>query len=348
MNNNLSINSNNNNIENTVLDTDVPDEIKIMIERQKCIYCYVDLSKIQKKLHAKRITLTIKQITPFPIYEHYIIWKNGHAMVWIWQSVKIDASKTNKVQVIPESLFYGKTHFKQLELIQLHSGFEARYWDEELIKGSKFWLNKPTLEEWNLFLKNHALENHNEVPNISSNEINSEPWYQPNLFETLFSQIKQFNLSFIVLSIFIIIISYQLTSISRILSEIEKVETIKNDALVKANDIITARNNAVDNLNIITEIEHLSKWPTQIELLAKCTKVLNELDARLLRWDFNNGELLLTAKTNNTDTTKFIKEFEALNIFENVNINVSGNQNNLSLEMTLISLKSLHSSGDIK
>ena len=316
----------------TVMDGQVDGDVSLtIIPRKSCVYTCIPFDGIKKSLQKDRLTLKLNQLTPFTEFDSFIIWKNDQAMVWLWKST---AEKSTQ-KAIPESLLAGKQQQSETEIIALNSGFEARHWENGVLQGSQFWSQQPKLSDWNNFLRSHSIASTDNLPEIEEYRQNEIPWYQPTALESLIEKSRNVNFPGFGLALFLLILCYQLSGLIRINQSLEETNIEHKITLDKANDIVTARNQALNDLAVVNQLNQLSQWPTQIELLALSSQILHELKASMTNWNYNNGELLLVIKTSNADSTAFVSAFEALGIFESVNLNTQANQGKLALQMIL-------------
>ena len=334
---------------NEKLEKEVSDKLgQEVIGREACIFACLDFRGIKKSLQKSSLELQLKQLAPFEQFETYFIWKNEHVMAWIWSSNKnTNTPPVNTNKYIPETLLLGEQHHSKPEIIQVNKGYEARLWRDELLVGSQYWPSLPTIDEWNNFLRNHSMESQEKLPEILAYSLNDTPWYQPHIIEIILNKCKTINFSLLIATVFFTFLAYSYSGLVRINQKLVESENQYSIALSEANDIVTARNNAIQQLSIINQINNLSNWPSQIELLATCNHILHQLSATLIGWKFDDGELHLVIKTNNSDPTVFISSFESSKLFNEVNLGPQGNDGALSLHMKLRPLNSTQSFSSI-
>jgi len=308
-----------------------------VIRREACVFACLDFRNIKKNLQKSSLTLQLKQLSPFNQYDSYVIWKNDHVMLWVWQSNPDDGQLNPKqsIKLLPETLFYGKQHQSKVEIVQLDSGYEARLWVAGLIMGSQYWPNMPSIEEWNNFLRNHSKSSQQQLPEINDYCLNETPWYEPHIIDKMLEASKSINLPLLICSVFFTVFCYQIAGLMNLYQNLEDSNNQHEIAMAKANDIVTARNNAVRELTVINQINSLTRWPSQIELLATCNQILRQLNSVLIGWKFDDGELQLVIKTDNSDPTAFISAFESSKLFTSVNLDAQSIKGNLSLHMIL-------------
>lgn len=309
---------------------------QVIIPRQSCIYGCIDLSDTKPSLVKSNLNIQLNRISPFPMFETYVITRNQHAMFWLWEKNGTNSdSRASSIKYLPESLFYGDINADKTELVALKDGYEARFWQSGLLKGSQFWPGKPTLTQWNQFLRHHSIKASESLPEVVGGHLRTSPWHKPSQLENAVETVKTINVPLVLSILFLTFLAFQLASIFRISSTLSEIENAHEQAITDASDIVTARNNALLHKGIIEQIHNTTRWPSQIELMAISTQILKDLDATLLSWRFDEGELVIMIRTNNKDSKAFVSSFENSGLFESVRLDTQANQNNFSLQMQL-------------
>ncbi len=309
----------------------------IVIRREACLYACLDFSVLSNTLKQKSLAIQLKKLSPYPEFDSHVIWISGHAMIWLWKSDIIQSTQESEnsthtsIQVYPETLMIGSRHHSKIELVTLSRGFEGRIWEDGLLKGSRFWPESPDLAKWNLFLRSHSLKPATSQEPAQAYKLNQDPWYKPSTIEQLQTLVSSIHPLWAIGYVFLAVFSFQLAAYFQVSTKLEQIDEQYQQTLQSANQMVTAREQSYQEREIIHQLQTLSPWPMSIELMAVSLQLIKDLNAKMVDWKFDNGELNLIILAQSPDPTQFVTIFESSSYFYDVRINNQTGNGNLAL-----------------
>lgn len=152
-----------------------------IVDRSLCLFAYIDASKVPTKARAEFVALAVRRAAPFPDPQLDIAWDdNGRAAVWYWSKERvvalIDAPASKRQRFSSEATHTRAGQQKQVELLRLHDGVEARMWRDGGVVASRWWQEEPSNHQWERFLKGSGTAVPPSLPSVSPALWTLTPW----------------------------------------------------------------------------------------------------------------------------------------------------------------------------
>ena len=240
-------------------------------------------------------------------------------------------------EVIPET-FIRKPLTSGIRLVKSNQGTEGQIWENELLKVSRWWKDKPDELEWSLFTRNSGLLSEKDEiinSNISNPEWFETPWINDKLsLDKSFKLLKNRNIliplmTLLATPLFFLISQYVTYSIMshNIQSQLS---LIKEDT----QNIRIQRRNAISNLSSIEQLISLNNHPHQIEILSSIHSQISPLGLSLITWDYAPGKLEFSFESNDkVNSISLIKDLEKDYLFHNVSASTRGTRQILKMNI---------------
>lgn len=283
----------------------------------------------------------IKQWSPFSETDHYVIWKEKYAQVWIWDKGlqhKMFLSYKSKIKItkiIPETLFqkYSFTPESNIILLKCQEGYEGQIWENNILKASRWWLQKPSLKNWNEFLRENKKEfSVSALPELCQYSWCTAPWDR-SLLIILVKFIKNETVIIMTLVLlFILFFLWQFVSVLKLKENINelnsKTESIEKNTL----SVIKAKNDAIKYAKLINIINDKKSSSNQLIVLSRVSDLLSST-TRIKRFSFKEKKLKIFIVDEIVDIQTYVSKLEGDSIFSNVRAEQTSD--GLSLEMDI-------------
>ena len=307
-----------------------------IVARSLCFYRLFDLTTIPAARRSEALKLKIQQWTPLKQYANYIVWQGALAQVWIWDAHK-QAEQQQALQVkishpIPESLLLPKLE-EGIQLLQCSEGVEARYWQQSVLKHSRWWTTSPSLKQWSDFQRTCSLTIDGQIPTLSENVLLQKPWgYHRTSLNTI--ALQQESLWVLLgLAIFIIMLSWSSMSILKWQQAIQKVEQQIEALNTDATPILTAKTKAMQHKQKVDKLLKLNPYPHQLDLMGKVIDNLPSQQVRLVTWRYELSQLNFTVEGKSLDPRQYVKTYETIDWFDEVKTENTRADNQLIISM---------------
>jgi hypothetical protein len=303
-----------------------------------------DLKSVPRPQRAQAVSLQIRQWAPFARTGWYLSWDKDHALVWAWDAERVESAiasntlKPKSTPVIPETVLHQRQGSGAC-LVACMEGYEGQVWLDDSLIASRWWPGLPGASEWINFQRDAASmpENQSEfVPAplpaywaekpwgkaapLDRTAVyggKAEAWIVPLLALCLFSATIWYGAQWIKIQAAIAERSAELAAISR-----------------RAEPIIQARAQALDALIRVNQLQAVDPYPDQLSLMSRVAESLPKDGTYLKEWEFLNGKLkLVLASPGKLASSEYIKLFQSMEIFRNVQAVPASDPANLALSM---------------
>ncbi|MEK7990614.1 MAG: hypothetical protein VSS52_006375 [Thiotrichaceae bacterium] len=307
-----------------------------IIARSLCFYRLFDLTTIPAARRSEALKLKIRQWTPLSHYANYIVWQGAIAQVWIWDSaIQTEQQQELKIKsayAIPETLLHAKLQ-DGIQLIQCIEGVEAQYWQDDILKHSRWWATEPNLKQWSGFQRICSLAIDSDIPQPMDSPLLNKPWaYHRTSINTM--ALQQESLWILLgLAIFVVTLAWFSVKIIKWQQAItlieQKIEALNNDAT----PILTAKTKAMQGKQAADKLIKLNPYPHQLDLMGQVIEALPSETVTLVAWRYELGKLSFTVEGDSLDPRKYVKAYERMNLFEDVKTENTLKNNQLSILM---------------
>jgi len=222
-------------------------------------------------------------------------------------------------------------------------GYEGQVWLNGTMNSSRWWQELPAIEEWINFQRDAGVlpENRsNEVPPVLRLSLNQDPWARSaSLNGSSFygGNTEQSIVATLILCLFAASMWYG-TQLIKLNGEIRNQGKELEALNQQAAPIVDARGKAMEALGRVKMLLSLDPYPDQLGLLAKVAESLSNDGAYLKEWEFQNGKLKVQITSpKKIMSSDYIKLFESLEIFKNVQAAPTTDPTSLVLNMEVAS-----------
>jgi len=295
-----------------------------IVSRGLCHYRLFSLVDIPLTRRDSVLQLKIKQWSPFADYGHYNVWQAGQVQVWIWDNQRLQLLLTEqglkKVQIMPESVLRTRpSESLAIQLLECLEGMEGQIWQEGILVGSHWWHRLPNPTEWEHFQRAHSLPAQAILPARLQAPLLERPWGRHRHLGSHRFVYQEPLWLFLGAAIFTVIFSWQSVSLVKIAQATYQVQTMIDELSNQITPILTAKTQALADQQQIKQLLSLSASPSQLELIAQVAEKLPK-EAKLMAWTYQSGALSFTIETLQLDPTFYVKTFQAVPWFKEVNV----------------------------
>lgn len=310
-------------------------------------YARFELKSVPKPQRAQALELQIRQWTPFSRTGWYLLWEHDEALIWAWDADRVEAAmlenalKPKAVSIIPETLLQqGKG--QGIHLVSCLEGYEGQVWSERSLLSCRWWPEPPDGAAWINFQRDAGVSpehQSNSVPPPLPLQWSERPWGRSAALDRSAAygeNVEQWALPVVALSLLAVTLWYGAQWVklqTAIKDRSAELETLDQ----RARPIIEARGHALEALARIKALQSTDPYPDQLSLLAKVAQSLPKDGSYLKQWEFQGGKLkLLIASPNKMVSSDFVKQFQSLGIFKNVQTVPNNDPASLALSMKVM------------
>lgn len=316
-----------------------------------------DLKTVAGADRGRALELQIRHWSPFINAAWYLLWEGQDALVWVWDADKVEAAmaaegvKAGSIAIVPETLL----HPRRSEGVHLSScveGFEGQVWHAGSLASSRWWASLPRPAEWLTFQRDAGAavqESSSIVPEAAPLEWCDRPWGESQAREispTSITQRERWIVPAIAFCLFastlwygaqVLKIRYATDQRAAQLQELDR----------RAEPILVARGQALEALARLEALQGaLDRFPDQVTLLSRVAESLPKDGTYLKQWEFTNGKLRVqVAATKEAPSSEWIKRFESLGVFRNVQAMPGSDAATLQLSMDAVPVAEASASG---
>ncbi len=268
-------------------------------------------------------------------------------MIWGWDAELVEAAMSAKkldikrTNIIPETLLNQRQE-QGVHLVTCMDGVEGQVWRNNSLINSRWWSKLPSYDDWMNFQRDAGIQPDRQidkVPTPNPQYYGQTPWGRSvaNDMSPVFGEKLEL---WLVITIFLCLYMATIWQGSKWF----KLQTANSEAgrefevlSQQSAPILEARGNALESLGRLNLLQSLDPYPEQIALMARVTEVLPKDGVHLKEWDFQNGKLKIQfSSPNKFISSDYIKVFQSLGVFKNVQAVSANDPNNLILSMDVL------------
>lgn len=305
-----------------------------------------DMAIIPRAQRGQALGLKITQASPYAETAHYIAWVDEVALVWMWDAERIssaiEAQKLNpfRINVVPETLLQPPQN-APLCLQACVEGYDGQIWEKGTLKHSRWWSKLPGAAEWIAFQRDAGITpelQRTHVPGPVARQWQKTPWVRrAGLGQMSASGLRlEMAMRMLMITVFSLTTFWYAASLLK-LQQTQQARLVELQSLeARSEKNRLARGQALEELAAITDLQSINRYPDQLTLMALVAKRLPQNGAYLKEWDYHSGTLKMTvAAPNAAGRSEYVKMFQKLNAFENVQAAPAADTANLLLTMTV-------------
>ncbi len=307
-----------------------------IIARSLCFYRLFDLTTIPAARRGDALKLKIRQWTPLNQFANYIVWQGAFAQVWIWDAqAQLEQQQTLKIKsayAIPETLLHPKLQ-NGIQIVQCLEGVEAQYWQNDVLKHSRWWAEMPNLKQWVDFQRICSLNTDTTLPEPINLPLSNKPWaYHRTSINAVVLQQENIWVLF-GLAVFIILFAWSSVKIIKWQQALVQVEQKIAQLNIDATPILTAKTRAIESKQAVDKLINLNAYPHQLDLMGKIIDNLPTEKVILITWRYELGQLNFTVQGDTLDPRQYVKAYESIDWFEEVKTENTRTTNQLIISM---------------
>lgn len=142
--------------------------------RSACAYRQFDFSHLRPRQRAGAAQLASARQEPVAGSPAHVSWTGGLAHVWWWLDAPAGVPRSGG-SWIPETLLRAApADGDGVRLVRMLRGFEGQHWSGGLLRGSQWWPDTPTPDQWSRFMRACAIPAIAAPPPVGVDA--SRPW----------------------------------------------------------------------------------------------------------------------------------------------------------------------------
>ncbi len=289
------------------------------------------------------LRLQVRRWAPFPSAKYIAQWAGNRASVYAWDDD--EAKKTlagvglnpRRGTVYPEVFFHSPFQ-NGARLITAIEGVEGQVWHEGFLMASRWWPQKPSRFEWEMFLRaatQPLAQNGGQVPEPEQLSFLETPWNREDAYLGipwwLLEDTRYAAAAAALLLAPFIFMGFEYTTLAVANT---RVKSTLDSVSVETQGVRKLRSQALTNLDQIDSYLALEVYPSQYEILTTALGLLENLSIKIPEWTYDVGTLSFTLRADhNIDATAVITAFEKSGIFTNVSTTRFGQEGSLRVRM---------------
>lgn len=307
-----------------------------------------EFKSVARPQREQALELQIRQWSPFARTGKYVLWHQDTAQIWAWDADRIESAllenklDSRNTAIVPETLLRGR-RLDGAFLLACLDGVEGQAWTHDAMIGSRWWPKPPAANEWLNFQRDAGISPENqsgEVPTVLIEELGQKPWARSADLahaSILAGRAEQWIVPVVSICLFAATV-WSLAQLVKLNSAISTQAAELETLAQKSGPIIEARGKSLEALNRIKLLQSIDPYPDQLGLMARVADTLPSKDGAYLKeWDFQNGKLKLQiASASKLLSSEYIKLFESVELFKNVQAAPANDPNALALSMEVI------------
>jgi len=150
-----------------------------VVGRSMCLYkaFYIPLPPRDRN---EALFLQLQQWSPFVQTGQYVVWKEGYALVWVWdeeaRQLLVTGWGAAKALPVPEDLFFSPPEKDGVRLLHCLSGVVAECWQEKVLRDSRWWAESPSAKDLCQFYRSNDEYIPSQLPECVSPTDLKKPW----------------------------------------------------------------------------------------------------------------------------------------------------------------------------
>ena len=261
-----------------------------------------DLAQVPAKNRAQALRLELTQWTPFAVSAYYVGWIGETALVWGWDSAKVNAAitaqglKPQRTQIFPETVLQAP-HGDGLCLSRSDKGFDGQLWRKGQLERSRWWAQLPAADDWLMFQRDAGIaptEQQGQAPSPRVVALSTRPW----IVQSDSTSGKGFHIERSVVAAVAFLLAvptfwygFSLYKVHFVTSDLRTIQAQLKQAV---EPVAAARVQSLDHLARWKSLHALAPYPEQLALMAKIAQALPPDRSYVKEWDFKQGQLKVT------------------------------------------------------
>lgn len=291
------------------------------------------------------LALEVKRLSPFDETGWHLHLGADFAAIWLWDQSATRAAAAAigidiaRLRVVPEPAMQ-PANDDTVRLVKTLDGVEGQHWQGGCLVASRWWRDLPDERAWLMFQRGAAVAPDRlsaAVPYPLRLPWLTRPWTttrRPGSIALVRIDARQVAAS--LAAAMLIAYGYQGAQWLRVDRETVWLteEIARRSQAIEP--LLEARRRALDNQSTVRLLDRLTRFPSQLALMAHVTEALPANGTRLTAWIYVRGQLELgIAADRPLDVVKLVRSLESLDHFKSVAAESTGTGNSLRLHVTL-------------
>lgn len=316
-----------------------------MLSRALCRFASFDLKGVAPQDRGRALDLQVRHWSPFERIATYVLWQGERALVWAWNAEAVETAmalegvRPDRARVVPETLLRARPE-QGVQLVNCLEGYEGQAWRDGELVASRWWGEIPSTVQWLNFQKDAAVapeQQSVQVPEPVNAPLESTAWGKSQSLDA--SGMEGFRRErFIVATVGFALLTatfwygaqvFKLrAATAQRLAELRELDR-------RAEPLLAARAEALEALSRVRALqEAMEHHPDQAALMAKVAELLPRDGTHVRLWEYVDGKLKIEiAAPAALVSSDWIKRFEEISPFHNVQAMPSGDAARLTLTM---------------
>jgi hypothetical protein len=292
------------------------------------------------------VELEIKRLSPFGETGSHIHLTDGFASVWLWDQHAAELAgaaaglDVSKLRILPETAFR-ETASEGPRLVEGLDGFEGQYWSGGGLSASRWWPRLPDEPAWGLFARGASVSidpaGLSTPPPIRSAWL-ARPWTRTHGLRSLApARLDMKTAAAAIGLLFVAGYGYEGARYLHWRANAASLERQIDTRATAIEPILAARDQALANQSAIRALAGLSRFPSQLTLMARVAEILPRGSAQLDDWLYDGGQLELAVASNQPlNVIDLVRSFEGSGYFSDVVADRAGINNTLRLRAGVV------------
>lgn len=305
-----------------------------VLSRKRCLYRHFDLHQVPERKRLSALELNVDGWSPYPRYGSYVLWRDHHALVWLWELREGETESPGPFsRVLPESVLIAPpvSPAPLCRLVMLAEGCEGQAWQHGVLKLSRWWPRVPEAREWVLFQRASSMASNPETLRAEKIPLSSRPWGRPKI--RLWVELQRHEALWVtaIFATLLAVVVVQGAGLLHWTGALGVGQRRLVAVTAQARPLLQARRQALFAQARIVELSKQLKTPVQSALLYGVSKHLAP-GVRMVSWTYQNHSLQFTLRASKAlDPSYYVKIFQTLPNLENVGLGANTSSNELKL-----------------
>lgn len=317
-----------------------------MLARPLYRFAAFDLGKVPGPQRGKALQLQVQDWAPFRNAGLYVIWQGAQALVWAWRTEAVATAMAaegvdrERIEALPETVLQPRPAVDGSRLVACLEGFEGQVWNGGVLLASRWWPTEPDATQWRVFERDAGLQPDDQgaaALAVQSVGLASEPWQRSQSLDqgaSTASRRERWAVQGAAVALAAMTFWYgaQLVKLSRAK---ERIAIEQQELLRQAQPLLAARGEALEAMSRLRALHGITaRYPEQVVLMAKVAEAMPRDGTFLKAWDFADNKLKVQiSSAGAVQTSEWIRRFESLGPFRNVQIVPGNDPTTLTLGM---------------
>lgn len=301
----------------------------LVVSRGLCRFQRFDLGQLPENRRRSALALQLQRWAPFPQPRYAVAWKDGIALVWVWDEPAIgESAKSLPSRQLPEVLLHPILE-EGIRLVACLDGVEAQCWRRGSLYQSHWWPALPLPSQWLQFQRDCQITSEALQPLPPAQTLTwlPQPWTAFSGLRSTDEGVTPWELWAYVAAVVMLGAPTSFMAVRHLqIQQAIDTEHSKLDAeRERSLPVLKARDDAVAALDRLQAIQGRELRPPQLQVMAAMAPTIADAGAFLKEWDLSDGKLRILLGTSRPAIAgaDFVNAFDRLGLFDDIKV-ISG------------------------